>query len=762
MCQTKMSVFNNSIMKKIVCLIIFWFQCVGLHGQEKQPFLFHVKEIIKNREDRGLGISDEDKVLLLKMIENDEDVLNITNVLDKYVLFNVEINAESRTKIENGSAEPILFQNGWKSFLVSVENLAGVTSKLTMQSEQSKANYDGGEKIYGMAGVGKGEVITNEKMTDRWLVFELSSLIKEGNSLSGLTKEYFIIDLYSRDSGSRMAKFNVDCGEGTQDIGKRAETNRLFKCLPSRRVAIKIEDQDNTKPIASLIIRDKRGLIYPNQSKRLAPDFFFQKQIYRYSGEFLDLAEGNYTVEFGRGPEYLDQIVEFSVTDKENQILNLKLERWIKPSGSKWYSGDHHIHAAGCSHYTSPSQGVAPEDMIRHIQGEALNVGSVLTWGQGYDHQKMFFEGKDNKFSAKDTTMRYDLEISGFPSSHAGHLVLLNLKDQYYPKVKEIADWPTYTLPVLRWAKAQGAITGYAHSGLGLQTKSNTLPDFEVPNFDSIGANEYIVAVAHNLVDFISTMDTPPVWELNIWYHTLNSGFRTKISGETDFPCMSDERVGNGRSYVKVDGKLDFNNWVNGLKNGRSYVSEGKSHILDFKAGDVKVGERKSELEMERPGTINVSAKIAALLRDKPDSLMGSMDYNKFIWNQKPFWSIERARIKNTRNVEVELIVNGLVKETKAILADGAINDVQFDVKIDKSSWVAMRIFPSSHTNPIFIIVDNKPIRANKESARWCLSAVDKCWEQKKDKIKESEKFNAHIDYEYAKQVYAKILSESE
>jgi FPC/CPF motif-containing protein YcgG len=33
-------------------------------------------------------------------------------------------------------------------------------------------------------------------------------------------------------------------------------------------------------------------------------------------------------------------------------------------------------------------------------------------------------------------------------------------------------------------------------------------------------------------------VDTPFVWELNIWYHTLNAGFRTRISGETDFPCI--------------------------------------------------------------------------------------------------------------------------------------------------------------------------------------------------------------------------------
>jgi hypothetical protein len=55
-------------------------------------------------------------------------------------------------------------------------------------------------------------------------------------------------------------------------------------------------------------------------------------------------------------------------------------------------------------------------------------------------------------------------------------------------------------------------------------------------------------------VDFMSMVDTPHTWELNIWYHTLNAGFRTRISGETDFPCIYGERVGLGRAYVKFDG----------------------------------------------------------------------------------------------------------------------------------------------------------------------------------------------------------------
>ena len=143
------------------------------------------------------------------------------------------------------------------------------------------------------------------------------------------------------------------------------------------------------------------------------------------------------------------------------------LTRWIDPPTRGWYSGDHHIHAAGCSHYESPTEGVRPEDMMRHVLGEALSVGAVLNWGPGYYHQRQYFEAKDNRLSTPSTLLRYDLEVSGFPSSHCGHLVLLRLREQDYPETRQIEDWPSWDLPILKWAKAQGAVTGFAHSGLG-------------------------------------------------------------------------------------------------------------------------------------------------------------------------------------------------------------------------------------------------------------------------------------------------------
>ena len=284
-----------------------------------------------------------------------------------------------------------------------------------------------------------------------------------------------------------------------------------------------------------------------------------------------------------------------------------------------------------------------------------------------------------------------------------------------------------------------------------------------MPPFDGIGANEYIVDVVHDAVDFISTVDTPAVWELNIWYHTLNCGFRTRISGETDFPCIYGERVGLGRIYVKMPaGALDFDAWVAGLKDGRSYVGDGKSHLLDFTVGGVPVGEEAatgeiSQLNLEAPSTVTITARVAARLGEIPN-----LEIKNRSLDQQPYWDIERARIAESQKVPVELIVNSQVVGTQEVVANGEIVPVQFDASIDRSSWVALRIFPSSHTNPVFVIVDGKPIRASRRSAQWCLDAVEVCWNEKVDRIREEERDAARKAYNIASQTYQKILEESD
>jgi hypothetical protein len=254
-------------------------------------------------------------------------------------------------------------------------------------------------------------------------------------------------------------------------------------------------------------------------------------------------------------------------------------------------------------------------------------------------------------------------------------------------------------------------------------------------------------------------MDTDRIAELNIWYHILNCGYRTRISGETDFPCIYGERVGLGRSYVKQDKELDFDAWCEGIRQGRNYVGDGRSHLIDFKVNDVAMGENGSELKLATASTVRVSAKVSALLGDTPDTQLQKRSYA-----EKPYWSVERARIGESKEVPLEVIVNGYPVAQKRIVADGKLQDVSFDVPIKQSSWVALRVLPSSHTNPVFVLVGGKPIRASKRSAEWCLKGVDQCWSQKERFIRQKpeEMETAKAAYEHARQAYRRILSECE
>src|SRR6185436_9865916 len=219
----------------------------------------------------------------------------------------------------------------------------------------------------------------------------------------------------------------------------------------------------------------------------------------------------------------------------------------------------------------------------------------------------------------------------------------------------------SWTLPVMKWTKAQGGFAGYAHSasGLEIQTPSavkrllqkhdadrdarltaaeataallpfafseidedhdgvvsegelaaaheraaGELPNFAAPAMNGVGAMEICVTVAHGACDFISAMDTPRIAEWNMWYHILNCGFPLKVSGETDFPCMSGERVGQGRVYVQLGKQkhLAFAAWCDGLARGRSYVSDGFAHALTFNVNGIAPGF--GEVRVEAPGEV--------------------------------------------------------------------------------------------------------------------------------------------------------------
>ena len=776
-------------------------------GVEPQPLLAQAIRLKEALSFLGSSLSKEDErrlqALQLQPLTM-EISKRIQDILDPYCLALININPESRVKVLRGAAKSKLIQNGWVSYLVKVNNEAGVTAQLNVESPNAAT------PLYAPSfdpHVNPKKILAKGQVANRFLEIQLYRNRPMLPSLSGLKLEYAILQIYSKDAGQREVELGFNVGQGTQDIGFRNTVNILFSITPSVKLTLHIKEEDGSPTMASFLITDgiervlddsvqtiangnyrlvaaQRNLkpafesfknykipatligIYPLPSRRVAaydeyPDFFFQPQIYRADGEHLELPPGKYNVTVTRGPEYITQKTQLVVpAGVKTFSASFELKRWIDMTKLGWFSADHHVHAAGCSHYDSPEEGVKPMDMFRQAMGENLNVAALLAWGPSWYHQKTFFTGHDDPLSTTKNIMRNDVEVSGFPSSHAGHIVLLNLKEDDYPGTTTIEEWPSWGLPVFNWAKSQNAVTGYAHSGWGLEPAEPTkeLPNYILPKMDGIGANEYIVSVTQNVVDFYSAGDTPAPWELNLWYHSLNCGFTTRLSGETDFPCIFDERVGMARSYFKPEGILSYNSYVDAIKKGRSYVSEGNSHIINFAVNGTEAGINESRLNLAGKGSVKVTARVAANLPEQQDQSGAAVA--KSALTEQPYWNIERARIGSTRKVRVELIVNGESVDTAEIVADGQWKDVSFNYAVNRSSWIALRVYPSSHTNPVFLWVEGKPIHERK-SAEWCLKAVDQCWKMKRVNIRPQELPEAQAAYDRARKIYEKIIQDS-
>ena len=99
--------------------------------------------------------------------------------------------------------------------------------------------------------------------------------------------------------------------------------------------------------------------------------------------------------------------------------------------------------------------------------------------------------------------------------------------------------------------------------------------------------------------------------------------------------------------------------------------------------------------------------------------------------------------------------------QTGTVLADGVRRPLGFDVPLNSSAWIAVRVLGAAHTNPMFAIVDGKPIRASRRSAEWCLAAVDQCGTQKVVNIRPAEREDAARAYEHARAVYRRLIEES-
>jgi hypothetical protein len=294
-----------------------------------------------------------------------------------------------------------------------------------------------------------------------------------------------------------------------------------------------------------------------------------------------------------------------------------------------------------------------------------------------------YFSTKPDAASTPNNLLLHGQE---FHTSYWGHLGLLNLTQHFLlPGYAGYVQTAASSLVpdnanVADMAHAQDGIVGYVHP-------YDSIPD---PAKDASITHELPVDLALGKVDYIEVMGfADHKSTANVWYRLLNCGFHLPTAAGTDamanYASMRGP-VGLNRVYVKVpNGPLNIGTWLDGLKRGRTFATNGP--LLGFSLGGKQVGD-----ELRLPAGEN-KVKVSAWLRS-----LVPIDH-------------------------LQVICNGdVVRELKD--NSGGIADAEATVSISRSGWCLLRawsekseypildLYPYATTSPIYVTVEgSKPAR---------------------------------------------------
>jgi hypothetical protein len=177
----------------------------------------HVERLLRAFGELKAPLPAESRQALRALLDEkpadaDEWAARVQKVLDAHCLVGVSINPESRVKAARGPAPAELRLDRETVVLVKVHNDAGVTHALTVSGPQLRS-----------AGQAEG---------GRWLDVVVHARPPLAATLGGHRLEYVVVGLTAREAGKREATLKFDVGQGTQDLGFRAEVPVLFTVRP--------------------------------------------------------------------------------------------------------------------------------------------------------------------------------------------------------------------------------------------------------------------------------------------------------------------------------------------------------------------------------------------------------------------------------------------------------------------------------------------------------------------------------------------------
>ncbi len=470
---------------------------------------------------------------------------------------------------------------------------------------------------------------------------------------------------------------------------------------PAGLLRLQVIDQAGREMPARISVTGPDGRGYaPDGSWRYADDGFdrserrFEYTYFHTPGSCeLTVPAGTVTVEVTRGLECRPARKEVRVPAGGSVTQRIALAPLADLQAKGWRSGDLHVHMNYGGAYRND-----PKNLAFQARAEGLNVIESLIVNK---EQRMpdigWFTGRPDPVSTADLLIVHTQE---YHTSYWGHTGLLGLTENILlPAYAGYVNTPAASLyphnaAIFDLAHAQGASTGYVHP-------FESVPD--PSNRDEPLHNELPVDVALGKVDYLEVVGfSDHLSTAAVWYRLLDCGFRIPAGAGTDamanFASLRGP-VGVNRVYVKTGASLDHRRWLDGIRAGRTFATNGP--LLEFTLDGKEIGET-----VRLPAGSHKLAASAGLRSIVP---------------------VEHLEIVGSGSVVADIPLSG----------DRTTATWSGSLPVERSGWYTLRawtkrsthpvldIYPFATTSPIYVSVGNAPVRSPAD-ARYFVAWIDR------------------------------------
>ncbi len=411
-------------------------------------------------------------------------------------------------------------------------------------------------------------------------------------------------------------------------------------------------------------------------------------QFYSNGEASIQVPTGTATITVFKGPEYNVSVEKVEIQAAKTVEHNIQLKRWINMPSQSWYSADDHLHIP------RPVPELNPY-ISKIMQAEDIHVANLLQMGKvrNFTIAPQHAHGPASYYQEGQFILAAGQEN---PRTHfLGHTITLGADSALHDAEK-------YLIYRLIWQEAvkQGGLNGFAHA----YSPTGGLLD---PH------DGMAVILPHNLLHFVEVLQFNRSG-YDAWYDILALGFRVTPTAGTDYPCAGQTIPGHERFYTKVQGPLTYANWLEGVREGRTFVTTGP--LIEFRINGEDIG---SEIELEEPIAVQVTGSAVF------DPELDALAFLELVHNGNVIGRFSRIEGAN----RIEFSVSQMVNESSWFALRGYGERLNGRIRVTPGQFGLFKPTTNVHSAPIYVTLKHRPgvekSRRSREIAQTWLARLE-------------------------------------